>query len=236
MKVRSSILACMPKYATFGQATQLPTVFLTVKYALDRAKLRKGDRILIHKAADNIGLAAIQYAHNTGAVIIATETADKHIFLRSLGVELIVASDDYNVLKTELKTLVGDRGIDVALSSSIEEDLIEEWVPLLTQYGTYISTSETSPDIPQHILQARSDVTYELHSFDDMISLDVGRIGDMLNELTKLVEQETIQPLPMKMFEMPTQLVDAFMYLQNKQTVGKAVIVGGEVKRERERE
>ena len=56
-------LARMPRGLTFEEAAHLPMVFLTVEVALwEQAKLKAVERVLIHSAAGEVGLVAIQYA------------------------------------------------------------------------------------------------------------------------------------------------------------------------------
>ena len=66
--VKSSTLARMPSNVTFEEAAHMPMVFLTVEFALkEQAKLKKGERLLVHSAAGGVGIAAIQYAQRVGA-------------------------------------------------------------------------------------------------------------------------------------------------------------------------
>ena len=88
-------IAKVPLGLSLEQASALPMVFLTVLYALrDQAKLKDGDRILIHSAAGGVGLAAVQYAKCVGAKIYATASPSKHEYLRSIGVSNISTSRD----------------------------------------------------------------------------------------------------------------------------------------------
>ena len=54
-------------------AAGLPVAFFTADYGLNRlARLRRGQRMLIHAAAGGVGLAAVQLAQRQGAEIFAT--------------------------------------------------------------------------------------------------------------------------------------------------------------------
>lgn len=55
---------------SFEEASTIPCVFMTSKYALHRlAGLQKGDSVLIHSAAGGVGIAAIQLAQYKGAQV-----------------------------------------------------------------------------------------------------------------------------------------------------------------------
>jgi acyl transferase domain-containing protein/SAM-dependent methyltransferase len=63
----------IPAGISFEQAATLPVVFMTAWHALQNvARLRKGERILVHAGAGGVGMAAIQIAHHLGAEVIAT--------------------------------------------------------------------------------------------------------------------------------------------------------------------
>ena len=56
------------------------------------AKLKAGDRVLIHTASGGVGLAAVQLAQAAGAEVFATASSPKQAYLRSLGIEHVFNS------------------------------------------------------------------------------------------------------------------------------------------------
>ncbi|MBO0800847.1 MAG: polyketide synthase dehydratase domain-containing protein, partial [Blastocatellia bacterium] len=73
VKTDADLVVRKPSHLSFEEAATIPIVFLTVYYALHHlARLRKGERILIHAAAGGVGLAAVQYAQRVGAEVFAT--------------------------------------------------------------------------------------------------------------------------------------------------------------------
>ena len=65
--------AAFPAGLSFEEAATLPVVFMTSWHALKNvARLRKGERILVHAGAGGVGMAAIQIAHHLGAEVIAS--------------------------------------------------------------------------------------------------------------------------------------------------------------------
>lgn len=73
------------------QAGALPLAALTAYQALvDTAGVRAGQRVLIHAAAGGVGHLAVQIAKAQGAHVIATASAPKHDFLRSLGADEVI--------------------------------------------------------------------------------------------------------------------------------------------------
>lgn len=72
-------------------AAALPLAGLTAWQSLvDVAHLAPGQRVLIHAAAGGVGHLAVQIAQHLGAEVIATAGADKHQFVRGLGVDEVI--------------------------------------------------------------------------------------------------------------------------------------------------
>jgi NADPH:quinone reductase-like Zn-dependent oxidoreductase len=81
-------LARTPDTLTDEQAAGLPLAGLTAWQALvDVADVGEGDRVLIQAAAGGVGHLAVQIANARGAYVIGTARADKHDFLREIGVD-----------------------------------------------------------------------------------------------------------------------------------------------------
>ncbi|MEV4082618.1 NADP-dependent oxidoreductase [Nonomuraea fuscirosea] len=73
------------------QAAALPLAALTAWQALvDTARLRAGQRVLIHAAAGGVGHLAVQIAKERGAHVTGTASAPKHAFLRKLGADACI--------------------------------------------------------------------------------------------------------------------------------------------------
>ena len=63
MTTRADLVAPKPRDWTFEEAAAMPIAFVTAGYApAHLAKLRAGERVLIHAAAGGVGLAAVQLA------------------------------------------------------------------------------------------------------------------------------------------------------------------------------
>ncbi|HEY4353510.1 MAG TPA: beta-ketoacyl synthase N-terminal-like domain-containing protein, partial [Paraburkholderia sp.] len=75
---RASAIARKPETISFEAAATIPTTFFTAYYALcELARLRRGERVLIHGGAGGVGIAAIQIARHLGAEVFATAGADE---------------------------------------------------------------------------------------------------------------------------------------------------------------
>jgi NADPH:quinone reductase-like Zn-dependent oxidoreductase len=109
-------LARTPGVLTDEQAAGLPLAGLTAWQALvDAAGVGEGDRVLIHAAAGGVGHLAVQIAKARGAHVIGTARADRHEFLRELGVD-----DPIDYTTTPFEDVVSD--VDIVLDGVGTED------------------------------------------------------------------------------------------------------------------
>ena len=90
----SYLVAPKPATLTDEQAAAVPIAFLTAVYGLEYlARLRPGEKVLIHSATGGVGLAALQVAQRNGAEIFATAgTQAKRDMLAALGVRHVMDS------------------------------------------------------------------------------------------------------------------------------------------------
>ncbi len=73
MTTPAALVARRPAAFSAAQGASVPIVYLTAWYALEKvARLRRGERVLIHAATGGVGLAAVQWAQHVGAEIHAT--------------------------------------------------------------------------------------------------------------------------------------------------------------------
>jgi len=128
----------------FTVASIMPTAFSTALYALkDRAKTHKGETVLIHHGATDIGIAAIQIAQLEGAEVFATvDDWEEHDFLtKNYGVyrENIFGSRDSSFLPAIL-AVTDNRGVDIVLNT-LTGELFNDSAKCCTEFGTFIDIS-----------------------------------------------------------------------------------------------
>ncbi|WP_145666161.1 type I polyketide synthase [Chitinophaga polysaccharea] len=122
-----------------GAAALIP--FVGALHALKYiAQLGAGDKILIPRATESAGMAAIQYARMVGAEIFATaEGAQQQDLLRNAGVQHVFGADDIDAIAAILGITNG-YGIDVVFSMSHGE-MLYQGLALLAPYGKYLDVS-----------------------------------------------------------------------------------------------
>jgi putative PIG3 family NAD(P)H quinone oxidoreductase len=105
----------VPRGMSLQESAALPEVACTVwSNAVDLARLRKDETLLVHGGGGGIGTFAIQLGKALGATVIVTARESKHAQLRALGADLAIdyTSSDF---VAETRDFTGGRGADVIL-------------------------------------------------------------------------------------------------------------------------
>ncbi len=107
-----------PGCLSMDEAASVLSVYVTAYYSLIHlARLRKGQRVLIHSAMGGVGQAAIALARHAGAEIYATAgTESKREQLRKLGVRAAFDSHSFDWYD-ELMAATAGEGVDAVLNS-----------------------------------------------------------------------------------------------------------------------
>jgi NADPH:quinone reductase len=72
----------LPENISFNQGAGIFVPYATAYRALfQKAKVKKGETVLIHGASGGVGIAAIQFAKNAGLKVIGTASSDKGLVL-----------------------------------------------------------------------------------------------------------------------------------------------------------
>ncbi|MFV3075171.1 zinc-dependent alcohol dehydrogenase family protein [Niveispirillum fermenti] len=118
------LLAPAPAGLSPREAAALPLVTLTAWEGLvDRARVRPGDRVLIHGGAGGVGHVAIQIARQQGAHVTTTVSSDeKAAIVRGLGADEVVNYRDEPV-ERYVARLTGGRGFDIVMDATGGSDI-----------------------------------------------------------------------------------------------------------------
>jgi len=114
-------IALKPKSLTHKLAATVPIGALTAWQGLfERAKMQPGERVLIHGAADAVGLYVVQLAHFHGAYVIATASARNTEFVNGLGADEVI---DYQTARFEEQV----EKVDIVFDGVGGETLERSW-------------------------------------------------------------------------------------------------------------
>src|SRR5207237_4018628 len=132
-------VALKPKNLTMQEAASIPLVGLTAwQVLIDRAELKKGQKVLIHAGAGGVGTFAIQLAKHVGASVATTTSTANVDLVRGLGADIVI---DYK--KEDFAHVLRD--YDVVMNS-LDKVTLEKSLRVLKPGGQLISISGP-PDV-----------------------------------------------------------------------------------------
>ena len=228
ISMHESDIAAKPKRLTMEEAASIPLVGLTAWQALiERADLKKGQKVLIHAGSGGVGTFAIQLAKHLGAAVATTTSTANIDLVRRLGADVIIdyKKDDFE------KNL---RDYDVVLNSQ-DAKTLEKSLGVLKPGGKLISISGP-PDpafakeigaswvVRQVMRFLSSGIRAKAKSHRvDYSFLFMRANGAQLQEITTLIEAGAIRPVIDRVFPFEATK-DALAYLETGRAKGKVVI------------
>jgi NADPH:quinone reductase-like Zn-dependent oxidoreductase len=172
-----------PETISFEEAAAIPVGSQTAWSTLfDIAELRKGQTVLIHGGAGNVGMFAVQLAKWAGAKVITTVSSENVEFAKSLGADEVI---DYS--KNKFEELVNN--VDVVLDT-VGGQVQENSFKVLKKGGILVSiVSEPSKNLAEKYgVLAKTRFS--------------GISKDGLSKIEELVEQKIIKPEIRKVFKL----------------------------------
>ncbi|XDD53317.1 NADP-dependent oxidoreductase [Leptospira sp. WS4.C2] len=226
--INENDVALKPKKLTMEEAASIPLVGLTAYQAfIEKANLKKGQKVFIQAGSGGVGSFAIQLAKHLGATVATTTSVPNFALVKSLGADIVI---DYR--KEDFETILKD--YDLVLHS---QDLktLKKSLRILKPGGKLISISgPPDPDFAEKITSSWFLKTIiRLLSFGvrkkakqlkvDFVFLFMRAEGNQLNEITGLIDLGLIRPVLDKVF--PFEKVnDAMANVERGRTKGKVVI------------
>jgi NADPH2:quinone reductase len=221
--VDSNLIAIQPKNFTMRQAAALPLSFITAWEGLvDHARVRAGQKVLIHAGAGGVGHIAVQVAVALGAEVFATVSPEKSAIVERFGAKAI----NYKNTATEayVNQHTGGEGFDVIYDTVGGATLDASFAAVRPYTGHVVSCLGWG----QHVL---APLSFRSATYSGVFTLSPlltgkGRShhGEILREATKLAEAEKLMLLlNARQFRLDT-VEDAHRAVQSGETVGKVVV------------
>jgi NADPH:quinone reductase and related Zn-dependent oxidoreductases len=165
------------------------------------ARLRKGETALIHAGAGGVGMAAVQIAHHLGAEVIASAGSPaKRTLLQTLGVKHVIDSRRGDFAEAVME-LTDRRGVDVVLNA-LAGEAIPMGLGCLAEFGRFVEIGKR--DIYQNsripLRPLRRNASFHVVAMDAVFAGDESLTREMLKEISDLVEQRALYPLPFRAF------------------------------------
>lgn len=214
-----------PDFLSYEQAATIPVTFVTAYYGLNYlAKLKKGERVLIHAGAGGVGLAAIQLAQAIGAEIFATVgNQSKKDLMLSIGVQEDHIFNSRNLdFAEQIMTITNNEGIDV-VQNSLSGEFIPKSMGLLRAGGRFVEIGKTGIWTEAQALEFNPKISYFKIALDYMMQNERDLLVVMLDELMHRFSNRELQPLVFEIFTI-VNVTDAFRFMSQGKHIGKVVI------------
>jgi NADPH:quinone reductase-like Zn-dependent oxidoreductase len=226
--VREASLAPKPKGLTMEEAASVPLVALTAWQALvEKADLKKGEKVFIQAGSGGVGTFAIQLARHLGATVATTTSTTNIALVKGLGADVVV---DYKTQDFEDVL----RGYDVVLNSQDGKTLAKS-LRVLHDGGRLISIS--GPPDPEFGRQVGAPLLVRMAI--GLLSSGTRRKarsrgvhyaflfmqsnGAQLREITRLFDAGAIRPVVDRVFPFESTN-EALAYVEAGRAKGKVVV------------
>ena len=202
-------LALKPRNVSFEEAAAATLAALTAWQGLvTYAKIKKGDKVLIHAAGGGVGHYVVQIAKSFGAYVIGTGSSTKKDFVLKLGADEFI---DYTKQKFEEK--INDA--DIVFDSIPGSEHLLRSIAVAKNGGTIVSIKTSFEGE-----LAEKAKEKELHTYRILVSSN----GNDMKQIAKLLEEGKIHSHVSEKFKFE-DLPKAHRQIETGKTLGKIVVV-----------
>ncbi|KAJ4253425.1 hypothetical protein NW762_010583 [Fusarium torreyae] len=232
VRVHCSLVAKIPDDMSFETGASIPIAFFTAYYSvIEKARLEKDEKILIHSAAGGVGQAAVMLAQSVGAEVFVTAgSQEKHDFLRDVyGIQEDHIFWSNNVsFSAGISTVTKGYGVDVVLNT-LSGELLHASCEVLAPLGRLV-------DISRYDIQRNKRI--EMKAFDNaksFITVDIAKVTELqsrvahrtLRKCMDMLEVKQVRPVQSLHAYPICEVVRAFQAVQEGKHVGKILVNTG---------
>jgi NADPH:quinone reductase-like Zn-dependent oxidoreductase len=228
ISIKEDAVANKPKELTMEEAASIPLVGLTAWQALiERANLKRGQKVLIHAGSGGVGTFAIQLAKHLGAIVATTTSTANLDWVKRLGADIVI---DYR--KDDFETILHDYD---AVLDTLGGEALEKSLRVLKPGGKLISISgPPDPDFAKDIgstwilrlamrllsyrIRKRAKRHHVSYAF-----LFMRPSGDQLREIGALIDSGIIRPVVDRVFPFASTK-EALAYVEKGRAKGKVIV------------
>lgn len=219
--VDSSLLARKSNKLSMREAAALPLVAITAWEGLvDRAEVRKNDRVLIHAGVGGVGYAAVQIALSRGAKVFTTVSNNKRSFVEDLGA---VAIERGTPVQEYVDAHTDGAGFDIVYDTLGGPVLDESFVAVKRYTGHVVSCLGwgTHALAPLSFRGATYSGVFTL--FPLLSGIGRNHHGEILKQISALASSGKMKPLLSEQHFGSDQIAQAFDLVANGSR-GKVVV------------
>jgi NADPH:quinone reductase len=225
MAADATLLAPKPKNLGMREAAALPLIFITAWEGLvDRARVRGGQKLLVHGGAGGVGHIVVQLAHAFDAEVFATGSPKDRAHIERIGATFI---DRETPVDKYVAAYTAGRGFDLVYDT-VGGPALDASFSAVARFGHVVSALGWGT-------HALAPLSFRAASYSGVFTLlpiltGEGRAhhGEILREATKLAEAGKIVPrLDPRHFSLDT-IGQAHAATESGTAAGKIVVDIGE--------
>jgi alcohol dehydrogenase len=226
--IEEAAVALKPTALSMEEAASIPLVALTAWQALvEKGRLKKGQKVLIHAGSGGVGTFAIQLARHLGAIVATTASAANAGLMKQLGADIVIdyKKDDFTAVLKDYDVVLDTQG----------GNTLERSLRVLKTGGKLIGIAgPPDPDFAKKMgaswflktvmgflsyrirkAARRREVTYSF--------LFMRADGDQLGQIATLIDSGAIRPVIDRIFPFESTR-EALAYVETGRSKGKVVI------------
>lgn len=189
--------------------------YLTGEHMLDRARVSKGERVLVTGASGGVGSGLLQLCRARGALPYAVTSRGKGDALKAIGAEEAVFRDDEDLLVAVNKA-TGNEPIDV-VADLVAGSLFNDLLRVLRPEGRYTTAGAIAGPVVELDLRTMYLKHLELHGSSQ-------GTRQAFRRLVRYIEEGSIRPLLERTYPL-SEFKRAQQDFVDKKFIGKLVVV-----------
>jgi fatty acid synthase len=219
----------VPDHWSLEEAATVPLVYLTVYLSLIiRARLKPGEKILIHCGSGGVGMAAINLALSLKCEVFTTAGNDeKRNFIRETFPEVKedhISSSRDTSFERLIRQQTNGHGVDVVLNS-LPGNLLLAGLRALAMHGRFIEIGKLDmvQDNPIGMANFLKDISIHGVELTTTLLKNIKETARLYRLFKKGIKAGVVKPLNRTVFGLH-QVEDAFRFMSQAKHIGKVLI------------
>ena len=219
------LAATLPPGLTDAQAAAVTTAYATAWYGLhDLARIRAGDKVLIHSATGGVGQAAIAIARAAGAEIFATAgSPQRRALLHDMGIEHVYDSRSIEFAE-QIRRDTDGYGVDIVLNSLTGAAQLAG-IKLLAMGGRFVEIGKRDiyGDSQLGLFPFRRNLSFYAVDLALLSVTHPGQVRELLNTVYTLTADGSL-PMPQSTHYPLAEAATAIRVMSAAEHTGKLVL------------
>jgi NADPH2:quinone reductase len=213
-----------PRSLTHVQAAALPLVTITAWEALlTRARLQRGETVLIHAGGGGVGHVAIQLAKWHGARVLTTASSEGSLALcKQCGADVIINYRNESFVE-RAKAETGGRGVPV-IFDTVGSETFDQSLDCLAPDGRLITcVGSPSDKIPQKLFRLSATLIFEFMGAPGVYDIRHESHGEILRAAAKLADEGLLRPHVSRVLKLE-EVAEGHRLLEASHVTGKLAV------------